>query len=151
MAAPLLLAALLAAPAPQRLSSYEDLFRAARSGREIRTVIEYAKTTITVDGKEEPAPDATGGMTFANWEQFAAGVIRNPLAYLVSSETHLINHPRHGHVYNYVRLRIYSDNKVEITAQYLKPGSFEVLMNQVYRGAISNGRDKNAVHLFASS
>jgi hypothetical protein len=77
-------------------------------------------------------------------------VIRNPLAYLVSSETHLINHPRHAHVYNYVRLRIYSDNKVEITAQYLKPGSLEVLMNQAYKGAISNGKDRNAVHLFAS-
>jgi hypothetical protein len=140
---------ILAAP-PQRLATYDDLMSAALQGRQIRAVIDYSKTVMVIDGKEEKAPAAIGGMTFMNWEQFAPGVVRNKLAYLVSSETHLISHPRHGHVFNYVRLRIYSDGKVEITAQYLKNGALEIVMDETFKGSLSSGKDSHGVSLFAA-
>jgi len=149
----LLVVSLLAGPvvadAAQRLRDYPSFERALRQGRSVRAVIEYKKAELTIDGKVETAPDATGGMTFHSWEHFAKGVVRNEKAYVAASETHLIAHPRHGHVYNYVRLRIYEDGQVEITARYLKPTTFEVVMDETFRARISNGRDKHAVSLFA--
>jgi hypothetical protein len=138
----------LALAAPKRVSNFDQLYKGATAGKTIRAVVHYAQTVLTIDGKEEPAPAAVGGMTFNTWEYFPAGMVRNKLPYLVSSETHLIAHPSYGHVFNYVRLRIYSDGSVEITAQYLKPTTYEVVMNETFRGNISNGKDKNGVNLF---
>jgi hypothetical protein len=141
---------LLAAAQPARLDSFEALMKAANSGQQIRTVIDYSKTTLIIEGKEQKAPAAIGGMLFRSWEYFAPGVVRNKLAYLVSSETHLIGHPSYGYVNNYVRLRFYSDNKVEITARYLDPKTYEVKMDETFMGAISNGKDQKGVSLFAA-
>jgi hypothetical protein len=77
-------------------------------------------------------------------------VIRNPKAYVAFSETVLIAHPRHGHVYNYVRFRVYEDSVVEITARYLLPTDFKIVMDETFTGRISNGRDKEGVSFFVS-
>lgn len=136
--------------APARLGSYPAFWDALKAGKQVRAVIEYKKTVLTLDGKETPAPDATGGMEFKAWEQFAKGVVRNDRAYVAVSHTVLIDMPRYGgHVFNYVRLRIYEDGQVEITARYLKPNTYEILMDERFMGRISNGRDQNGVHLFA--
>jgi hypothetical protein len=146
----LLLLVSLTHAAPKRLANFEALMKAAKAGENLRLVIEYAKTEIEEEGKRVKAPDAIGGMSASTFEYFAPGVVRNRLAYVATSETHLIQHPRHGHVYNYVRLRLYADETVEITAQYLKPTTFEIVMNQTYYGRISNGKDAAGVHLFRS-
>jgi hypothetical protein len=135
--------------APKRLTTFDALMTQAKSGHTIAAVFDYAKMTLLVDGKEEKAPAAIGGMTFSNWEFFDIGVVRNKLAYVVSSETQTIAHPRYGHVLNYVRARIYSDNSVEITAQYLKPLTYEIVMDETFKGKISNGKDANGASFFA--
>lgn len=121
---------------------------ALKSGRQVRTVVEYAKTKLVIEGKEEPAPNAIGGSKIEHWEWFDRGVIRNPKAYVAFSETVLIAHPRHGHVYNYVRFRVYEDSVVEITARYLLPTDFKIVMDETFTGRISNGRDKEGVSFF---
>lgn len=133
---------------PQRLVDYNAFWRALKAGEQVRVVVEYAKCTLTLDGKVVPAPDATGGTVFESWEQFAKGVVRNEKAYVASSHTVLIAHPRYGHVLNYVRFRIYEDGAVEITARYLKPDTFEIVMDETFTGGISNGKDEKGVHLF---
>ncbi len=142
------LAAMLAMAAPKRLANFNEVFQALQAGHEVRVVADYAKCTLIIDGKEEPAPAAIGGTVLNHWEYFARGVVRNEKAYIASSDTVLIAHPRHGHVFNYVRFRIYEDNAVEITARYLKVGSYEVVMDETFKGAISNGKDKAGISFF---
>jgi hypothetical protein len=155
LAAAVLLALALpgAAPAkggrgPRRLPHYADVIGALTEGRTVKVVIRYAKCKLVVDGKEEEAPDATGGMEVATWEQFAKGVVRNDRAYLSTSHTVLIGHPRYGHVLNYVRLRLYDDDRAEITARYLKPDTHEVVMDETFTGRLSDGKDQNGVNCF---
>lgn len=132
-----------------RLENYPKLIEALRTGHAVRAVIQYAKCTLTIDGKAEKAPDATGGMDFRAWEQFARGVVRNKLEYVAISESVLIAHPSYGYVTNYVKLRIFEDNAVEIIARYLKPATQEVVMDEKFTAKISNGKDEEAVSLFA--
>lgn len=134
---------------PVRLDSYAKLMDALRYGHVVRAVIQYAKCKLIIDGKEEKAPDATGGMEFKAWEQFAKGVVRNKLEYVSVSESVLIAHPSYGYVMNYVKLRLYEDNSVEIIARYLKPTNQEVVMDEKFMAKISNGKDSEAVALFA--
>lgn len=141
-------AAAFAEAAPERLADYRALMGALTQGRSVRVVIDYAKTTILVEGKESPGPDAVGGMKFESWERFARGLLGNDREYVAASHTVLISHPRHGHVFNYVRVRVYEDGKVETLARYLLPTTYEVVMEQVYRGEISRGADGRAVSLF---
>jgi hypothetical protein len=124
---------------PRRLTRFSDLMKAATSGADLRAVLDYARCKLMVDGKEEPSVKAIGGMKFTAWEFFDRGVVRNPKAYLTSSETILIAHPRYGYVYNYVKVRIYEDDAVEIIARYLKTGTMEVVMDETFLGKLGEG------------
>jgi hypothetical protein len=90
-------------------------------------------------------------MSIGTYEYFGRGVVRNPKAYIATSETHLIGHPRYGYVLNYVRMRIYEDNAVEIVARYLDPTSYRVVMDETFTGAISSGTDGHGIHLFRNA
>ncbi len=140
----------LACAATSRVNSYARLIENLDRGETVKVVLKYKDMTLLVDGKEEPAPDAVGGMTIHNWERFAKGVVRNEKEYIAISETQLIAHPRYGHVWNYVRLRVYGDGSVEITARYLTPTDFKVVMDETFKSKISDGKDKFGVHLFAT-
>jgi hypothetical protein len=138
--------------AADRLKNYPDLYKALTNGREVRVVLNYLKMDLIIDGKKEPkSVDAVGGMQIGSWERFAKGVVRNDQEYIATSATNLIAHPRYGHVYNYVRLRIYLDGTVEVTARYLTPTDYKVVMDETFKGSISNGKDENAVSFFATS
>lgn len=132
-----------------RLSTFDALLAALREGRQVRVTIEYAKCRLLIDSVAQPSPDAIGGMAVATFEYFARGVVRNPRAYVVTSETHLIGHPRYGYVHNYVRIRTYEDNSVEIVARYLAPTSYDVVMDETFLGNISDGADNEGVHFTA--
>jgi len=121
------------------LKSFDKLFMALTSGKDVRAVIYYGETVLVIDGKEEDAPDAVGGMSMWPYEYFAPGVVRNDRAYVTASETALIYHPSYGHVYNYVKMRLYSDDAVEIRAQYLDPKTFEIKMDETFKGKIGSG------------
>ncbi len=139
-----------ASVAQQRLKNYDELIRALTSGKAVRAVAHYKKMTLIGDGKEEKeSVDAIGGVSIDAWEQFAKGVVRNDKAYVAFSHTNLIAHPRYGHVYNYVRFRVYEDGVVEITARYLDATSYKVVMDETFRGKISDSKDKEGVNFFA--
>ena len=130
---------------PHKLTRFPDVLKAATSGASLRAVLDYSRCKLMVDGKEEPSPKAIGGMAFSAWEFFDKGVVRNPKAYLTSSETILIAHPRYGYVFNYVKVRLYDNDSVEIVARYLKPGTYEAVMDETFLGKLGEG-----VALFAT-
>jgi hypothetical protein len=144
-----LLFAAMPARAAERLTDFPALMRALTGGQAVRIVLDYGKMTLLVDGQETPSPKAIGGMEFKAWEHFAKGVVRNERAYVVSSHTVLIEIPRLGYVQNYVRVRVYEDGEVEVTARYLKGPDHEVVMDETFKGRISDGDDENGASFFS--
>lgn len=136
---------------PVRCASFDDLLRSLKNGWTVRTTIEYAKCRLVIDSVDQRSPEAIGGMSIETYEYFDRGVVRNVKAYLATSETHLISHPRYGYVLNYVRLRVFEDEAVEITARYLNPTTFAVVMDETFFGSISDGSDGDGVHFYRSA
>lgn len=143
-----LLMSLIIIAKPTQLKNFDEVYNSVVNGNDINIVIHYAKTDLIIDGKKEEAPDAIGGMNLDTYEYFAVGIVRNEKAYISTSETILINHPLYGYVYNYVKLRIYQDNKVEIIAQYLEPNTYEVKMDETFMGAINDSENDGGVYFF---
>ena len=125
------------------LKSFNEIFSSLQDGKRVRLVVHYDKCRLTINGKEEKSPDAVGGMDLNSFEYFAKGSVKNERAFVTSSETILISHPRYGYVYNYIKLRVYDDNEVEIIARYLDPKTFEVKMDESFYSVVST--NNNAV------
>jgi hypothetical protein len=135
---------------PEQLMDFESLFTKLKSGETVKAVIHYSLSKLVIDGKEEKAPDAIGGMEFHAFEYFAKGAVRNDKAFISVSETVLITHPRYGYVLNYVKLRIFEDNSLEIIARYLDPRTYEVRMDETFYSEINNGQNNGAVYLYVN-
>ena len=127
---------------------FASLLAALKEGKEVRAVLHYSHCRLVIDGKESKAPDAIGGMTFGTFEYFAAGSIGNPRAFVTTSETVLISHPSRGYVYNYVKLKVYEDNAVEIVARYLNPSTFEVVMDEIFFAQMSTRTENRGAYFF---
>ena len=131
-----------------QLTSSEALFESLRAGEDINVVIYYAKCKLIIDGEEAQSPDAVGGMKLLPFEYFAKMSVRNDKAYLTASETKLIVHRSYGYVLNYVKIRIFEDDSVEIIAQYLDPKTYEVKMDETFNAVINNSSNDGAVYLY---
>lgn len=135
--------------AAKPVTSFGDLVKALESGKRVRVVAEYAKMKLfDAEGKEEESVDATGGTEIDAWERFGPSLSRDKKAWISTSHTVLISHRAYGYVQNYVRFRFVEDGSVEITARYLKPQTLEVVMDETFKGKISNGKDKEGIHLY---
>ncbi len=143
-----LLLALISFAETKQLTNFEEVYDAVVGGEEVRIVIHYAKTDLMIDGKAEEAPDAIGGMDLGTYEYFAVGTVRNEKAYISTSETVLIGHPFYGYVLNYVKLRIYEDDTVEVIAQYLDPNTYEVKMDEKFLGKINNIENEAGIYFY---
>jgi len=132
----------------RQLKTFDQLMFALRTGSEVRAIITYARCRLVIDSVETKAPDAVGGMSISTFEYFAPNSVRNSKGFVTASQSVLISHPRYGQVYNYVKMRIYEDNTVEINARYLNPTTYLILMDETFYGKISAGDDGNAVCLF---
>ena len=51
---------------------------------------------------------------------------------------------------DYVKVRITSDNKVKITAEYLDPVNFSVKMDESFYGIVNDGVNDGGLTLFIS-
>ena len=123
----ILLAAAGANSQPKQLTNFVQILEALKSGYRVNAVIHYKDCMLVSEGDTLKAPDAIGGMDVMPYEYFAAGVIGKNIAFISSSETVMIYLKGFGgYLYNYVKLRIYEDNKVEITARYLTIDKQEV-------------------------
>ncbi len=147
----ILLVSVPASLAAGPLHDFGALLKALRQGKEVRAVIHYGKCRLVADNEEQEAsPDAIGGMELSVFEYFAPGSVRNEEAFLVCSETKLIENPLgEGYVYNYVKIRIGADGSVKITARYLDPLTFEVIMDEYFYTEVADGKNNGGLFLFA--
>jgi len=136
----------------QQVSSFDELMTHLKSGEKIHAVFQYTKFKLISDNEEqEKVPDAIGGMDLSTWEYFAPNSVKNKDSFVVFSENKLIKNPKgDGFVYDYVKVRISSDNKVKITAEYLDPVTFNVKMDENFFGAINDGKNDGGLMLFVS-
>lgn len=148
LAAMLALGIALAPSQSKQVAGFDELMQALKGGAEARVVIDYAQCKLVIDSAEVRAPAAIGGMSLSTYEYFAPMVVRNPKAYVTSSQTVLISHPRYGYVLNYVKIKIIENDSVEVTARYLNPGTYQIVMDETFYGAVSKGDDGRGVRVF---
>ena len=130
----------------KQIKDFDRLMEYLMKGEQVRVVIHYRDCVLMVDGEELRSPDAVGGMDIDTFEYFAPGTVGNELAYVVFSKTKLIN--LGGYVYNYAKLRVYADGKVEITAQYVDPQTYDISMDEIFLSEINNDENEGAVFFY---
>ena len=141
----LILSAILAA-ATDQINDFNQLMEYLKKGEQVRVVIHYGDCKLIAGNEEKSAPDAIGGMIIDTFEYFAPYSIGNEKAFLVFSQSNLINYG--GFIYNYVKFKIYDDNSVKITAQYTDPTNFELEMDENFFSNINNGENEGAVYFY---
>ncbi|HMT12044.1 MAG TPA: hypothetical protein PKA39_10535 [Ignavibacteria bacterium] len=135
---------------PKQLTNFVQIIDALKSGYRVNAVIHYKDCMLVSDGDTLKAPDAIGGMDILPYEYFAAGVIGKNIAFISTSETVMIYLKGFGgYLNNYVKLRAYEDNRVEITAQYLTIDKQEVKMDETFYGEINDGTNGKAIYFYS--
>lgn len=134
----------------QQLTSFDELMNALKSGKQVTAVMHYVKFKLISDNQEQDkVPDAIGGMDLDTWEYFAPNSVKNKEAFVVFSESKLIQNPKgDGYVYNYVKMRIDSLNKVKVSARYLDSKNYEVNMDENFFGVINDGKNDGGLFLY---
>lgn len=131
-----------------QLNSFNELMRVLKNGERVRVIIDYSKCKVVFNENEIPAPKAIGGMNFETFEFFDKGAVRNEMAFVSTSQTVLISHPSYGTVLNYVRIKIFDNDSVEITARYLDPNSYEIKMDEKIYSEIKTENNDAGTSLF---
>lgn len=132
----------------RQITSFDDLINSLKNGYEVRVIADYGKCKLVIDNVEENSVNVIGGMTISTFEYFTKGSIRNEKAFIAFSEQVLISHKRYGYVFNYVKFRVYEDDKVEIIARYLRPNDFEVVMDETFYCEINNDANDGGVFFY---
>lgn len=146
----LLLATACLKAEPKQLTNFIQIFDALKSGYNVNAVLHYKDCLLVSDGDTVKAPDAIGGMNVMPYEYFAPNVMGNSRAFISSSETVMVYLKGFGgYLYNYVKLRIYDDNTVEITARYLTIDKLEVKMDETFYGGINDGTNGKPIYFYA--
>ncbi len=131
-----------------QLKSFSELLDALNRGEKVNAVTHYADCKLTVEGKDSKSPDQIGGIAMLPFEYYAAGVITKRGFISSSQTTMLYLAGANGFLYNYVKLRAYDDNTVEITIKFVTPDKFEVKMDELFTGEINDGTNGKGVYFF---
>jgi len=133
-----------------QITSFNDLMAVLNSGHEVRVVIHYGVCTLISNNEEKSySPNAIGGMSIEVYEYFPAGLFGNKNAYVVLSESKLIENPiGEGYVYNYVKIKISDDEKVRIIARYLDPQTYKEVMDESFYTSIKTVENDGGVNLY---
>ena len=132
----------------KQITSFDELMETLRTGKNVNVVAEYGKCKLISGNEEKTAPDAIGGMPITVWEYFAPMSIGNPQAFVVFSQTKLINYG--GYIYNYAKFKISDDNTVKITAQYANSETFEIEMDENFFTEINDNKNEGALYIYTN-
>ncbi len=134
-----------------QLNSFTELLDALNKGEKVNVVIHYADCKLKIDSVEKKSPDEIAGMPMMPFEYYGAGVI-NKKAFISSSSTVMIYLAGfNGFVNNYMKVRAYDDNTVEITVKFVASKTFETQMDEMFTGGINDGSNGKGVYFFAEN
>ena len=132
-----------------QLKSFTEILDALTKGEKVNAVIHYADCKLTADGKESKSPDEIAGMQMLPFEYYAAGVIAKR-GFISSSETVRVYLAGfNGFVDNYMKVRIYDDNTVEVTVKFLTTDKLEVQSDKLYTGEVNDGTSGKGVYFYS--
>lgn len=133
-----------------RISKFDELIQSLNSGEQVRVIIDYSLCNwASAEESQKPLPKAVVGMDIDTYEYFAPAAVRNKTAFVVFSQSKLIQNPiGKGFVYNYGKVRINDDNSVVVSAKYIHPKSFKVVMDETFSGKLNDGENSGGVSLF---
>jgi len=133
-----------------QLKNFRELMDALKTGESVRVVIHYGKCELVSNNqRQDRSPDAIGGMNLDTFEWFAEKLYGNETAFVVASESKLIENPKgEGYVYNYAKIRVYADNRVRIIARYIDPLTMEELMDESFYSKINDEQNDGAVFFY---
>ncbi len=119
---------------PVQLTSLDGLMEALETGRRVQVTLYYGECTL--DGAA--VIDASGGMVVDAFEYFGEGAIGNEHAYVAMSKSSLVG--MYGdHFQDYVKVRVYADDSVEVIAEYLDPVTYAVEMHEEFECELDTG------------
>lgn len=134
------------AESPRLLNSYAELLATLSKGYNVRAIINLNKCTST-NGSQN-ANDAIAGMNFTNFNKYQIPVGNQQKNIIATSITLLVQHPILGEVDNYVRLRVFEDNSVEVYSEYLDPKSFTELGSATATCELSDDKNQRSISLY---
>jgi len=110
-----------------------DLF----NGNKLRFIFDYQKMNLYINGELQPkSPNAVGGFDIDLYEYFGLFVANNPVPYIAASSNALIIHSRYGIIYNYGKLRIYEDNRIEVGVVYIDVKSTNIVFQEIFNATL---------------
>lgn len=138
--------------AGNRIHNFQRLARHLMEGKTVRIVIQYKNCKVMQkDSTLKPGPDITGGMEIEAFEYFARGSYGNEKAYMITSVSHLIANPfGKGFVYNYVKIKAFEDNRVEITAAFLDSQTHKTLQKETYFTKIADKKRQGGAFFYSN-
>jgi hypothetical protein len=134
----------------KQITTFDDLMQNLKQGEQVRVVIHYNKCTLITDGDTvDHIPDAISGMEIGTFEYFAPMSVHNKLAFVVFSSSVLIENPiGKGYVINYGKVRVRSDQSVEVIARYLHPRTNKILMDERFIGKMNDGKGDQGIYFY---
>ena len=136
-----------------QITSYEELKSVLFSGQTVRIRNFYyrCKEMNQETGEAHPGADAVGGMELDTFEYFGDSVFKNKPPYLATSKSQLIL--VNGKFYqDYVKLRFYPDETVEIIAKFYDIENHEIIdLHDISCRLNKGGDDDGGVCLYYGS
>ncbi len=126
--------------------SYADLLNALSIGNEVRAIINLNNCTSSSTGGNTNA--GMSGLNFTQFNQYEILVGQEKRSGVATSITMLVESSRFGHVYNYVRLRVFPDNSAVLTSQFLDPKTFALLSNTTFTCPLTVAGNQGGVNLY---
>jgi len=119
------------------------------AGESVRVVLKYERCAREHGPETDSVSGVAASLEIDTWEFFDRGSIGNAKAFLVFSQSKLIENPLgKGFVLNYGKVKISEDNSVKVTARYLDPKTLRVKMEEFFRCAVNDSINNAGVYLF---
>jgi hypothetical protein len=135
---------------PKQLTNFIQIFDALKSGYSVNAVIYYKDCRVVVDSAEAKSQDKIKGISISQYDYYSPGLIGKKAFISVSQTIMVFLGGGGGYFYNYIKLRVYEDNTVEITNRYLTTDKLEVQMDEMAYAEINDGSNGKGVYFYAN-
>ncbi len=143
-----LLSCSFATSAQIRIENYQDLYQTLIEGNEVRAIIQLSECHSDSQPLEKKPTALAGGLNFSQFNAYQIKINDKPTHIIATSINMLVDSQQHGPAYNYVRLRVFENNQVEIVSMFLKPTDYSTLSKNTFRCALSNKTENRGITLY---
>ena len=131
-----------------KISNFEHLKVALFEGKTIKSIHNYSKCTETdpETGETYPGANAVGGMVIDSFEYFGKGTSGYDIPYIAASTSKMVLIGDKFYQ-DYVKLRFFSDGKIQTVARFYDPKTHEVIPLHDYECKLNPGNNNEAISM----